>query len=48
MGFGDITFKYIPDRHPVPGSLGSGQVIVVTRGLLNASGAQNVIQKNYQ
>jgi hypothetical protein len=48
MGFGDITFKYIPDRHPVPGSLGSGKVIVVTRGLLNASGAQNVIQKNYQ
>jgi hypothetical protein len=47
MGFGDITFKYIPDPHPVAGSLGSGKVIVVARGLLNTSGAQNPIDKNY-
>ena len=38
MGFGDMTFKYIPDPHPLPNTLGSGKVIVVTRGLLNASG----------
>jgi hypothetical protein len=48
MGFGDITFQYIPDRHPLPGTLGSGRVIVVTRGLLNTSGAQSTIDKNYQ
>jgi hypothetical protein len=47
MGFGDITFKYKPDVHPVAGSLGSGTVIVVARGLLNTSGAQNPIDKNY-
>jgi hypothetical protein len=47
MGFGDITFRYIPDRHPQAGTLGSGRVIVVARGLLNTSGAQNPIDKNY-
>ncbi|HKM53740.1 MAG TPA: hypothetical protein VJY33_10040 [Isosphaeraceae bacterium] len=47
MGFGDITFTYIPDRHPQPGTLGSGRVIVVARGLLNTSGAQNPIDPNY-
>ncbi len=41
MGYGDITFKYIPDRHPQRGTLGSGVVIVMARGLLNTSGAQN-------
>jgi hypothetical protein len=48
MGFGDITFKYIPDPHPLPDTLGSGKVIIVTRGLLNASGAQSNIEKNVQ
>jgi hypothetical protein len=48
MGFGDMTFKYIPDPHPLPNTLGSGEVIVVTRGLLNASGAQSIIEKNNQ
>lgn len=48
MGFGDVKFTYIPDPHPLPGTLGSGRVIVVTRGLLNGSGAQSVIDKNYQ
>jgi hypothetical protein len=48
MGFGDITFKYIPDPHPLPNTLGSGKVIVITRGLLNASGAQSQIEKNNQ
>jgi hypothetical protein len=48
LGLGDVTFKYIPDAHPLPGTLGSGRVIVVTRGLLNGSGAQSTIDKNYQ
>jgi hypothetical protein len=47
MGLGDATFKYIPDRHPVPGSLGSGSVILVFRGLLNYSGATSTADKNY-
>jgi hypothetical protein len=47
MGFGDATFTYIPDPRPVPGTLGSGKVIVTIRGLLNTSGAQNPIDKNY-
>jgi hypothetical protein len=47
MGFGDMTFKYIPDPHPLPGTLGSGEVIVITRGLLNNSGAQSSIEKNF-
>jgi hypothetical protein len=48
MGFGDVTFNYVPDAHPAAGTLGSGTVIVVTRGLLNTSGAQSTIDKNYQ
>jgi hypothetical protein len=48
LGFGDATFKYIPDPHPLPGTLGSGTVIAVFRGLLNYSGAQSSIDKNYQ
>jgi hypothetical protein len=47
MGFGDITFTYLPDRHPQAGTLGSGRVVVVARGLLNTSGAQSPIDKNY-
>ncbi len=41
MTLGTATFKYIPDKHPQPGSLGSGTVIVELLGLHNASGAQS-------
>jgi hypothetical protein len=47
LGYGDITFKYVPDARPQAGTLGSGKVIVVARGLLNTSGAQNPIDPNY-
>jgi hypothetical protein len=47
MGLGSATFKYVPDQHPVPGSLGSGTVIVVLRGLDNYSGAQSQFDKAY-
>jgi hypothetical protein len=47
LGVGDASFKYVPDKHPVPGSLGSGTVILVFRGLINASGAQSTIDKNF-
>jgi hypothetical protein len=48
LGVGDVTLKFIPDQHPVAGSMGSGQVILVFRGLLNASGVQNTNDKNFQ
>ncbi len=47
MGLGIATFKYLPDRHPKAGSLGSGTVIVVLRGLLNYSGAQSQFDKGF-
>jgi hypothetical protein len=47
MGLGDVNFKYVPDPHPVPGSLGSGTVIFVLRGLFNYSGAQSQADKNF-
>jgi hypothetical protein len=47
VGLGDATFKYVPDKHPQPGSLGSGTVIFVFRGLLNYSGAQSQNDQQY-
>jgi hypothetical protein len=46
LGLGDATIQYIPDKHPVAGSMGSGQVIISFRGLMNYSGAQSVFDKN--
>jgi hypothetical protein len=47
MGLGDAIFKYVPDQRVVQGSLSSGTVFVVLRGLLNYSGAQSQFDKNY-
>ncbi len=47
MGLGDVRFQFIPDAHPRPGTLGSGRVIMVVNGLLNASGALNPADKGY-
>jgi hypothetical protein len=47
MGLGDVNFRYVPDKHPVKGSLGSGTVIFVFRGLYNYSGAQSANDQNY-
>jgi hypothetical protein len=47
MGLGVVSFKYVPDQHPVAGSLGSGTVVFVLRGLLNYSGAQSQADKNF-
>jgi hypothetical protein len=47
MGLGIATFKYIPDQHPVRGSLGSGTVIIELFGLLNYSGAQSQFDQQY-
>jgi hypothetical protein len=46
MGLGQVTFKYVPDQHPVAGSLASGTVIIELKGLLNYSGAQSQFDKN--
>jgi hypothetical protein len=47
MGLGQVTFTYVPDKHPVAGSLGSGTVIIELKGLLNYSGAQSQFDKNF-
>ena len=47
MGLGDMDLKFIPNPHPGPGTLGSGTVIFVLRGLLNYSGAQSQNDQNY-
>lgn len=47
MGLGDMTLKYIPDKHPQSGSLGSGSVVIVLHGLYNYSGAQSQADQNY-
>jgi hypothetical protein len=47
VGLGDVTLRYIPDKHPQLGSLGSGTVIFVFHGLLNYSGAQSQNEKAY-
>ncbi len=48
LGVGDATFKYTPDKHPLPGTMGSGTVSIVFRGLINFSGAQNAPNKNVE
>lgn len=45
MGLGDARFQFIPSAHPRPGTLGSGKVIMVLSGLLNASGTLNPADK---
>jgi hypothetical protein len=47
MGLGIATFTYIPDSHPLAGSLGSGTVIVVLKGLRNYSGAQSQFDQQF-
>jgi hypothetical protein len=47
LGLGDVTFKYIPDKHPEKGTLGSGKVIVVVRGLINNASVQSADDENY-
>jgi hypothetical protein len=47
LALGEVTFKYVPDKHPEPGSLGSGTVIVELTGLRNSSGAQSQDDQQY-
>jgi hypothetical protein len=47
MALGTVTFKYIPNKHPQPGSDGSGTVVVEMTGLRNYSGAQSQNDQQY-
>jgi hypothetical protein len=37
QGVGVLDIRYLPDRHPLPGTMGSGRMIVAIQGLLNYS-----------
>jgi hypothetical protein len=43
QGTGTLTIKWIPDAHPLPGTLGSGKMIVKFVGLINLSRVVNPI-----
>jgi hypothetical protein len=45
QGAGELTIKWIPDAHSLPGTMGSGKMIVVFKGLINDSQVVNPIAK---
>jgi hypothetical protein len=45
QGAGTLTIKWIPDAHPLPGTMGSGTMIVKFLGLINLSQVVNPIAK---
>jgi hypothetical protein len=45
QGAGTLTIKWIPDAHPLPGTMGSGTMIVKFLGLINLSRVVNPIAK---
>ena len=47
QGLGTVDFQYIPDPRPLPGTLGSGWVVVTFLGLLNQSQVVSAIAKIY-
>jgi hypothetical protein len=44
---GDANFKYITDKHPLKGTLGSSKVIFEVRGLINGSHARRAHDQNH-
>jgi hypothetical protein len=44
-GTGVLDIKYMPDKHPRSGTLGSGVAIVTMQGLINTTGATSAIAK---
>jgi hypothetical protein len=46
-GAGILDIQYIPDAHPLPGTSGSGKVIVTFQGLINSSQVVSAISKAY-
>jgi hypothetical protein len=47
QGTGTLDIHYIPDRHPHPGSLGSGRMIASFQGALNYSQLYSAVSKVY-
>ena len=45
QGAGTLDLKWIPDAHPLAGTMGSGKVIVTFQGLINASQLVSPISK---
>jgi hypothetical protein len=43
QGGGYLDIVWVPDKHPVPGTLSSGRVIVLFQGLMNTSSITNTI-----
>jgi len=42
-----VDLKYLPDRHPKPGTMGSGRVIATFQGLINLNQIVNAVAKIY-
>jgi hypothetical protein len=45
QGAGALDLKWLPDAHPLPGTMGSGKVIVTFQGLINSSQLVSGISK---
>jgi hypothetical protein len=45
QGTGTLDIKFIPARHPRPGTTGAGTAIVTFQGLINTSGIVSAISK---
>jgi hypothetical protein len=46
QGGGTLDLKWIPDAHPLPGTMGSGKVIATFQGLINTSQIVSAVSKS--
>jgi hypothetical protein len=47
QGTGTLDIRWIPDAHPLAGTMGSGKVIVTFQGLINLSQISSAVSKFY-
>jgi hypothetical protein len=47
QGTGTLDIKWIPDRHALPGTMGSGKMIVTIQGLINFNQINSPVSKVY-
>jgi hypothetical protein len=45
QGTGTLDLKWMPDAHPLPGTMGSGKVIITFQGLINGSRLVSPVSK---
>ncbi len=45
QGTGTVQIHWIPDPHPLPGTMGSGQVVLTFQGLINTSQIASAVSK---